>query len=530
MLQRIARCVRFLALALAAVAMLVHAGRVRRRAAGGAARAVGGRRAREGDRRCARARRITRTRPERRRRGSPRCRGASRTRSPTSASAANCSRPCTTKRCARASIPQLVLGVIYHESGFKKYAVSIAGARGYMQVMPFWVKLIGAPDQNLFNLRTNLRYGAVILRHYLDIENGDYYRALGRYNGSLGMADYPTRGDGRGQPALRVRAARRGDHRSGLDAAVSACTRRVERRYRGRFAPSPTGPAAFRLARRRARELLRRARAGGRMAGAHRGRRRAAQPRTAPSARSSTPSTRYGLRVGRRRSCASRTAPRITSRRSPACAPPASSTRAHARGASMELAPVERERRARLSGHLPPWRRIRARRRTVAQRVRVDDAIVAFVDLLQGPQRQDLARDVGDFIVRRADGLFAYQLAVVVDDALQGVTTIVRGADLLPSTPRQIHLQQALGIATRRSTCTCPSRSTRPARNCRSRPARAPLPDDPVPPLLAAWRFLDQPMPARAAGFGRRIHRARGSRVVARALAAGRRCFRRPRV
>ena len=87
--------------------------------------------------------------------------------------------------------PQLALGVIYHESGFKKYAVSVAGARGYMQVMPFWVKQLGTPDQNLFNLRTNLRYGTVILRHYLDIENGDYYRALGRYNGSLGMADYP---------------------------------------------------------------------------------------------------------------------------------------------------------------------------------------------------------------------------------------------------------------------------------------------------------------------------------------------------
>jgi soluble lytic murein transglycosylase-like protein len=88
--------------------------------------------------------------------------------------------------------PQLALGVIYHESGFKKYAVSVAGARGYMQVMPFWVKQIGAADQNLFNLRTNLRYGTVILRYYLDMENGDYYRALGRYNGSLGQPEYPT--------------------------------------------------------------------------------------------------------------------------------------------------------------------------------------------------------------------------------------------------------------------------------------------------------------------------------------------------
>ncbi|MEO8345938.1 MAG: lytic transglycosylase domain-containing protein [Betaproteobacteria bacterium] len=88
--------------------------------------------------------------------------------------------------------PQMVLAVIYHESGFKKFAFSIATARGYMQVMPFWVKQIGTPDQNLFNLRTNLRYGTVILRYYLDIENGDYYRALGRYNGSLGRPEYPN--------------------------------------------------------------------------------------------------------------------------------------------------------------------------------------------------------------------------------------------------------------------------------------------------------------------------------------------------
>jgi soluble lytic murein transglycosylase-like protein len=88
--------------------------------------------------------------------------------------------------------PQLVLGVIQHESAFRKYAVSIAGARGYMQVMPFWTKLIGGAEHNLFHLRTNLRYGCVILRHYLDIENGDMYRALGRYNGSLGQAEYPT--------------------------------------------------------------------------------------------------------------------------------------------------------------------------------------------------------------------------------------------------------------------------------------------------------------------------------------------------
>ena len=88
--------------------------------------------------------------------------------------------------------PQLVLGLIQVESGFKKYAVSSAGARGFMQVMPFWIKVIGRSDDNLFHLRTNLRYGCTILRHYLDIEQGDLYRALGRYNGSLGQAEYPN--------------------------------------------------------------------------------------------------------------------------------------------------------------------------------------------------------------------------------------------------------------------------------------------------------------------------------------------------
>jgi soluble lytic murein transglycosylase-like protein len=88
--------------------------------------------------------------------------------------------------------PQLVLGVIEVESGFRKYAVSKAGARGYMQVMPFWTRLIGQPAHNLFHLRTNLAYGCAILRHYLDMEKGDYFRALGRYNGSLGKPEYPN--------------------------------------------------------------------------------------------------------------------------------------------------------------------------------------------------------------------------------------------------------------------------------------------------------------------------------------------------
>lgn len=94
---------------------------------------------------------------------------------------------------ARAGLdPELVLGLIEVESGFKKYAVSNVGARGYMQVMPFWVNEIGTKQQNLFHLRANLRYGCTILRHYLDIEKGDLYRALGRYNGTLGKPEYPN--------------------------------------------------------------------------------------------------------------------------------------------------------------------------------------------------------------------------------------------------------------------------------------------------------------------------------------------------
>lgn len=88
--------------------------------------------------------------------------------------------------------PEMVLAVIDVESKFRKYAVSSAGARGYMQVMPFWVKEIGKPNEhNLFHLRTNLRFGCTILRHYLDIEKGNMFRALGRYNGSLGKPEYP---------------------------------------------------------------------------------------------------------------------------------------------------------------------------------------------------------------------------------------------------------------------------------------------------------------------------------------------------
>ncbi|HOB96447.1 MAG TPA: lytic transglycosylase domain-containing protein [Aquabacterium sp.] len=89
--------------------------------------------------------------------------------------------------------PALVLGLVQVESGFRKYAISSAGARGYMQVMPFWARLIGDGDASrLFHLQTNLRFGCVILRHYLDTERGDLFLALGRYNGSRGRAEYPN--------------------------------------------------------------------------------------------------------------------------------------------------------------------------------------------------------------------------------------------------------------------------------------------------------------------------------------------------
>ena len=87
----------------------------------------------------------------------------------------------------------LVLGLIQVESGFRKYAISRAGARGYMQVMPFWARLIGDGDpRRLFHLQTNLRFGCVILRHDLDRERGDLFMALGRYNGSRGRPEYPS--------------------------------------------------------------------------------------------------------------------------------------------------------------------------------------------------------------------------------------------------------------------------------------------------------------------------------------------------
>lgn len=129
-----------------------------------------------------------------------------------------------------------------------------------------------------------------------------------------------------------------------------------------------------------------------------------------------------------------------------------------------------------------------------AFRVRVGDAEVSFIDRLQGPQRQHLASEVGDFVVKRADGLFAYQLAVVVDDAAQHVTDVVRGADLLASTPRQVHLARLLGYRVP-TYLHVPIAIDREGQKLSKQTLAPALPDDPLPALLAAWRFLDQPSP-----------------------------------
>ena len=140
-------------------------------------------------------------------------------------------------------------------------------------------------------------------------------------------------------------------------------------------------------------------------------------------------------------------------------------------------------------GGLPPGRRARA------YRVRVERETITFDDRICGSCGHNLWNEVGDFVVRRADGLFAYQLAVVVDDAWQGVTDVVRGADLLLSTPRQIHLQRLLGLPTPRYAhlpLVLDAQGRKLSKQDRARPVD---PANPLPTLVAALEFLDQPPP-----------------------------------
>ena len=141
----------------------------------------------------------------------------------------------------------------------------------------------------------------------------------------------------------------------------------------------------------------------------------------------------------------------------------------------------------------------RTRQARHAVRVRVPAASIAFVDRRFGAIGQVLATDVGDFVVRRSDGLFAYQLAVVVDDAAQGITDVVRGADLLASTPRQIFLQRALGLPTPRY-LHVPVAIDAHGNKLSKHAGAAALRGAPLQALAAAWRFLDQRSPAEIPG------------------------------
>jgi glutamyl-Q tRNA(Asp) synthetase len=156
-------------------------------------------------------------------------------------------------------------------------------------------------------------------------------------------------------------------------------------------------------------------------------------------------------------------------------------------------------------------------RKPKAWRAAVDDELIGFVDRLQGHCEQRLAREVGDFVIKRADEVFAYQLAVVVDDATQGITHVVRGSDLLASTPRQIWLQKRLGLATPiylHHPVAIDARGEKLSKQTEA----APLPSDPLPVLLQAWAILDQPPPApppaSVGAFWRWAHRAWNARLL----------------
>ena len=145
---------------------------------------------------------------------------------------------------------------------------------------------------------------------------------------------------------------------------------------------------------------------------------------------------------------------------------------------------------------LPPGRQARA------VRLRVDGQTLEFSDGVQGSIRQNLAREVGDFVIRRADGLFAYQLATVVDDAAQGITHVVRGSDLLYSTPRQMVLQQLLNLPTPRYAHLPVAVNARHEKLSKQTRAAAVSTAHPVLVWRAALDFLGQPLPAEAADAG----------------------------
>jgi len=156
-------------------------------------------------------------------------------------------------------------------------------------------------------------------------------------------------------------------------------------------------------------------------------------------------------------------------------------------------------------------------RKPRAWRAAVGEEVIGFRDRLQGDCEQQLGRDVGDFVVKRADEVFAYQLAVVVDDASQGVTHVVRGSDLLASTPRQIWLQKQLDLPTP-VYLHHPIAIDAHGEKLSKQTEAAPLPNNPLPALMQAWTFLDQPLPASPPpsvdAFWRWAHRAWNARLL----------------
>lgn len=136
--------------------------------------------------------------------------------------------------------------------------------------------------------------------------------------------------------------------------------------------------------------------------------------------------------------------------------------------------------------------------REPAWRLRTPDLDITFDDALQGPQRQNLRESAGDFVIRRADGPYSYQLACVVDDAFQRITEVVRGCDLLDSTPRQIHLQHLLDLSTPRYLHLPLALDAQGHKLSKSTQAWPIDPDHPLPALRRALEFLGQPLPATA--------------------------------
>ncbi|WP_049622741.1 tRNA glutamyl-Q(34) synthetase GluQRS [Frateuria defendens] len=146
--------------------------------------------------------------------------------------------------------------------------------------------------------------------------------------------------------------------------------------------------------------------------------------------------------------------------------------------------------------------------RPPAWRLRAPDIEVAFDDALQGPQRQNLRENAGDFVIRRVEGFYAYQLACVVDDAYQGITEVVRGCDLLDSTPRQIWLQRCLGLPTPRYLHLPLALDDEGHKLSKSEHAHPVDPRDPLPALRRALRFLDLPAAIHAASAEALLERA----------------------